>query len=150
MYCVEHVQHQKPHLNGDKVLLCVLPPTQKFLYTRVAMVISCVFIALTIIVYLWLHEKRNLFSKTLITYCVSLFLMYTNLAYVQFNKNIPTTACTGIGKCVYILCNKNFTRKSVTKFQKVTGAFRLFCNKNSVLLGNNVASKNKLLLCIEQ
>lgn len=98
MYCVEHVEHTNPQLSGDRVLLCVLPPIQKFLYTRVAMVISCIFIALTIIVYVWLQEKRNLFSKTLVTYCVSLFVMYTNLAYVQFNKDIPTAACTGIGK----------------------------------------------------
>lgn len=102
MYCVEHVQSADPHLSGDRVLLCVIPPTQKFLYTRVAMIISCIFIALTIIVYLWLQEKRNLFSKTLISYCVSLFLMYTNLAYVQFNKNIPTVACTTIGKFTHI------------------------------------------------
>lgn len=100
MYCIEHVQHSVPELNGDKVLLCTLPPTPKFLYTRVAMVISCICIVLTIIVYLWLQEKRNLFSKTLVSYCVSLFLMYTNLAYVQFDSQIPTTTCTVIGKCL--------------------------------------------------
>lgn len=98
MYCVEHVEHSNSRLSGDKVLLCVLPPVSKFNYTRVAMVVSCVFIVLTIIVYIWLHEKLNLFSKTLISYCVSLFVMYANLAYVQFNKDIEKNACTNIGK----------------------------------------------------
>lgn len=102
MYCVEHVEHSRSLLSGDKVLLCVLPPTPKFNYTRVAMLVSCVFIALTIIVYVWLHEKLNLFSKTLISYCVSLFLMYANLAYVQFNKDIGKSACTGIGKTLFL------------------------------------------------
>lgn len=103
MYCVEHVEHSRSLLSGDKVLLCVLPPTPKFNYTRVAMLVSCVFIILTVIVYIWLHEKLNLFSKTLISYCVSLFLMYANLAYVQFNKDIGKSACTGIGKRSFVL-----------------------------------------------
>lgn len=98
MYCVEHVEHRRQSLAGDKLLLCVNPPLQKYNYTRIAMIISCIFILLTIASYVWLLENCNLFSKILMSYCTSLFLTYALLTYVQFHEVGGGTVCAVLGK----------------------------------------------------
>lgn len=95
---MEHVEHKIPSFTGDKVFLCLSPPLPKFNYTRIAMSISCVFIFLTIVAYIWLLENCNVFSKAVISYCASLLVTFSLLTYVQFFTLQNRRACTALGK----------------------------------------------------
>lgn len=96
VYCVEN--HQNGTINEDIVLMCMIPPSQKYNYTRIAMCISCIFILLTIISYIWLLENFNVFSKAVISYCISLLITFLLLTYIQWTAIQNKTICIGFGE----------------------------------------------------
>lgn len=96
-YCIEHLI-RNGSLPKDIVLMCMIPPSPKYNYTRVAMAISCFFILLTIVTYIWLLETNNVFSRAVVSYCVSLFGTFLLLTYVQWSEIENKVVCTGLGK----------------------------------------------------
>ncbi|XP_063918053.1 G-protein coupled receptor Mth-like [Zophobas morio] len=87
-YCTEHAT--KPKLNAY-LFFRGFPHQQqiKFVYTGIAMAISCFFLALTIIYYCISDEKRTLFGKILISYCSASFLALLLLSYFGLNTKRP-------------------------------------------------------------
>ncbi|KAK9869403.1 hypothetical protein WA026_003158 [Henosepilachna vigintioctopunctata] len=104
VYCMEH-QYRKR--NGvDKGLYIIFfkstPPTieVKYSVTRWVKIVSCIFLLLTIAVYVFLPKMRNLFGKILLNYCTATFLMYLFLTISQFNPNgFNEHICILLGFC---------------------------------------------------
>ncbi|XP_068621227.1 probable G-protein coupled receptor Mth-like 3 isoform X2 [Battus philenor] len=71
---------------------------------RVAFVInsiSSVCLALTLIVYCWLPELRNLHGRTLICHVSMMLLAYSCLARVQYSQVVDNLACKLLGYGIY-------------------------------------------------
>lgn len=103
IYCIEHLQRLSQV--EDKVLMCMNLPLEKYNYTRIIMSVSCFFIFLTIISYIWLIENINVFSKAVISYCISLFGCFSLLTYIQWNEIKNKKVCLGLGEYkIKIIC----------------------------------------------
>nr|DAC74017.1 TPA_exp: secretin G protein-coupled receptor Mthl2 [Tribolium castaneum] len=96
-YCMEHA------LKGSRNNYFIFRkyPDQKvqtkYVYTSIAMIISCVFLVLTILYYCFSNEKQTLFGKTLISYCFTYLLTFLLLSYftlVEFAKGHYQTTCS--------------------------------------------------------
>jgi hypothetical protein len=98
VYCIEHAL--KKTMNSFYFFRGFPEQTQtKFLYTRVAMAISCVFLMLTILYYCCSNEKQTVFGKTLISYCTASFMAFLVLCYLAFDDTRPEAGspiCTGL------------------------------------------------------
>lgn len=104
-YCIEHAS--KGTFN-NYAFFREFPKEQidlKFIYTRVAMAISCVFLLLTIIYYCFSKEKRTAFGKTLISYCSVSLLAFLLLSYLSFDLRPATKdVCIVLGMACCLKC----------------------------------------------
>jgi predicted membrane channel-forming protein YqfA (hemolysin III family) len=77
------------------------------------MIISCVFLLITVSVYFLLWEKQNVHSWIIQTYTASLFMMYLFLVLLHFandlgfrqtmNYDNGLTSCQAIGKKINLI-----------------------------------------------
>lgn len=96
--CREHLFNTTSAQSEDLVLMCMVRPSEKYNYTAIAMTVSCFFILLTIVVYVWLLETSNVFSRAVVSYCVSLLGSFLLLACVQWGDVTNEMLCTGLGE----------------------------------------------------
>lgn len=100
-YCIEHVV--KGSMN-NYFFFREYPKQEvqtKYVYTSIAMAISCIFLVLTILYYCFSNEKQTLFGKTLISYCLAYLLTFLLLSYftlVEFAEGHNENTCTIFGK----------------------------------------------------
>ncbi|XP_045470220.1 probable G-protein coupled receptor Mth-like 3 isoform X2 [Harmonia axyridis] len=100
-YCVEHAFKEingKVKINAYRIFVKPKQPPipTKILITRYIKIVSCIFLLLTIAVYLLLPNMRNLFGKMLLNYCVSTFIFFASLALIQFYQ-FRDTSCEFMG-----------------------------------------------------
>nr|AXC32920.1 G-protein coupled receptor Mth-like 11 protein [Dastarcus helophoroides] len=92
-YCVEHAFKPRA-LNGYGFFFILEKPFfLNFAVTRWVKFVSCLFLILTMLVYILLGETRKLFGKTLISYCMATLLCFAFLTYLQFFKYKYTAVC---------------------------------------------------------
>ncbi|KAL3282448.1 hypothetical protein HHI36_005634 [Cryptolaemus montrouzieri] len=86
-YCMEYAQ--KGEMNKYALFAEPSKPKleTKFAVTRWVKILSCIFLILTICVYLLLPKMRNLFGKILLSYSVSTLLFFFLLSFSQFYYN---------------------------------------------------------------
>ncbi|XP_018579861.1 probable G-protein coupled receptor Mth-like 6 isoform X2 [Anoplophora glabripennis] len=96
-YCFEHSGGKKA--NGFFFFKCYpeKPIKEKFIYTLVPKIMSCVFLLLTILIYFILNETRSLFGKILMNYCISTLMLFSILTYAQKKLDTSDTTCKLIG-----------------------------------------------------
>jgi hypothetical protein len=92
-YCIEHAH--KKSLNRFEFFMCFPdnPIRGKFLAARWAKILSCIFILVTMAVYLFLPEMLNLFGKILLSYCTAVLTAFVLLIYTQFETQPSDKAC---------------------------------------------------------
>ncbi|KAG7311609.1 hypothetical protein JYU34_002657 [Plutella xylostella] len=102
-YCIETFD-RRPCGHGITVdpLICFVDSTKKdFNASSIALSISCVFLLLTLVVYLALPELRNLHGRTLICHVSMMLLAYCCLVSVQRARIENTVVCTMLGYGMY-------------------------------------------------
>lgn len=99
-YCIEH--SNKSGAEGFFFFMCFpeTPVKEKFKYTLVPKILSCVFLILTIFIYLVLNETRNIFGKILLNYCVGTLALFALLVYAQVDLKPSDDSCKLTGKVV--------------------------------------------------
>jgi hypothetical protein len=92
-YCIEHALTQ--NLNNFEFFMCFPdePTRGKFLVTRWAKILSCIFIVATIAVYIFLPEMLNLFGKTLLSYCTAILVAFLLFIYTDFQLEPTDETC---------------------------------------------------------
>ncbi|KAJ8958953.1 hypothetical protein NQ318_019724 [Aromia moschata] len=90
-YCIEHAT--KNGIIYGYTLFRIIPKTEsfiekKFLFNRWAMVVSCVFLILTIMYYVISGERNKVFGKILISFCTSLLVLFVLLIYSAFKSDL--------------------------------------------------------------
>ncbi|KAJ8931712.1 hypothetical protein NQ314_015340, partial [Rhamnusium bicolor] len=103
-YCIEHAT--KGGIVYGYTFFRIIPKThyleKKFLFNRWAMVISSIFLILTIMYYIFSKETAKVFGKTLICFCTALLILFVILTYCTFkpklNVRSTMTTCKIIGK----------------------------------------------------
>lgn len=97
MYCMEHVDMKDKH--GDYFFFCLTKEDNtKFLIKGSLMIVSCVFLLVTIAGYIILPELQNLYGRTLICYCSSLMTAFIFLIIAIFYSDLSGTPCVVIGE----------------------------------------------------
>lgn len=99
-YCIEHA-YKKGSVNGYTIFSRALKPQLqiKFVVTRWIKILSCVFLFLTMAVYLALPKMLNLFGKILLSYSLATFLFFFFLCLSQFlSTEFNDVVCKSIGK----------------------------------------------------
>ncbi|VEN57000.1 unnamed protein product [Callosobruchus maculatus] len=106
-YCFEHAT------KGGRILGYVLfrffpdvedvPLNTKFLVNRWAMMVSGVFLVVTILFYIFTEETKKVFGKCLVSLCFALLILFVMLAaYIPFKKKLlekrHSHICKTIGK----------------------------------------------------
>lgn len=89
-YCIEHAQTDS--MDDYLFFMCFAEnpePEEKFDYTFYAMIASCVFLFLTMLIYVLLGETRKMFGKILVNYCFAMLIANAVLAYSNAG-DIPT------------------------------------------------------------
>ncbi|KAH1014340.1 hypothetical protein HUJ04_003188 [Dendroctonus ponderosae] len=84
-YCIEFAM--KDGVNFGHRLFRIFPETEieeKYVINGYVMIISSIFLLLTIIFYVCSGETKKLFGKTLVSFCVCLFVMFLILIYSTF------------------------------------------------------------------
>ncbi|KAJ8915634.1 hypothetical protein NQ315_003418 [Exocentrus adspersus] len=102
-YCIEHAT--KAGRVFGHTLFRIVPQAEyiekKFLYNRWAMVVSNIFLIITIIYYVFSKETRKVFGKTLVSFCSALFVLFVIIVYCTFKSKLNTrktmTTCKAIG-----------------------------------------------------
>lgn len=99
IYCIEHARKNK--LNSH--LFFKNPQPQpikiKFLILRWFELISCIFLLLTIFIYILIKETDQLFGKILVSFCSAIFVTYLLHFYFTFNPKISDISlCKSLGK----------------------------------------------------
>ncbi|XP_022834095.1 probable G-protein coupled receptor Mth-like 3 isoform X4 [Spodoptera litura] len=104
-YCIDTFvsDTEEPHLNA---LICFVPKPEHNNYTMSSscMLISCFFILLTVAVYAWLPELRNLHGMVLMAYLLSFFVGFLFLATMQILillKEISEDICIVLTFIIY-------------------------------------------------
>lgn len=99
-YCMEHTIAEANNLNGYYIFKCFGVPIteEKFRITFYAFQISCIFLILTIAIYVVLNEIRKVFGKILVLYCFAMLLESATLAYTASEKTRTTSECQALGK----------------------------------------------------
>ncbi|XP_072393650.1 G-protein coupled receptor Mth2-like isoform X1 [Diabrotica undecimpunctata] len=93
-YCIEHTQ--KKNMNGYYMFHCFPEkPTAltKFEYRLWPFIMSCVFLVLTVVVYIIIKEWRKMFGKILVSYCIASFFVYVILTLGQLYTEPTSTDC---------------------------------------------------------
>ncbi|CAG9853605.1 unnamed protein product [Phyllotreta striolata] len=104
-YCMEY--SKKKGSTGYFFFSCMeVPP--KYGITKYPKILSCIFLALTIIIYLFLSQIKKLFGKILINYCVSTFMMFALLIYGQFSVNAKDDQCVIVGFGIVFVATVSF------------------------------------------
>ncbi|XP_031617372.1 G-protein coupled receptor Mth2 isoform X2 [Contarinia nasturtii] len=95
-YCIENVVTPNGTV-GAYAFLCAVNDTfeqpTKFTYYPYGLMTSCVFLALTLIVYLLLPKLLNLHGKTLVCYVTTMLASYITLAILQINTGPRPEFC---------------------------------------------------------
>lgn len=119
----------------------------KFNYYPYGLTISCVFLAITLIVYLSLpkvpatqqlckifiyknhmfisFQLLNLHGKTLVCYVTSFLSAYITLAVLQFNRHSRSVVCYEVGQCGKVKKFVTISNDSITI--SLSAFFLLFC-----------------------
>lgn len=99
-YCIERVEQGSR--KGYFFFFCGDKPvnTTKFDFNKVLLIISCICLGITVIGFIILHESLNLYRKTLIAYCSTLFTAFVWLLIVLYNPKLQNPACMVFGKYV--------------------------------------------------
>ncbi|CAG9859521.1 unnamed protein product [Phyllotreta striolata] len=99
-YCIEHAE--KPNVIkgfGYFGFLRKTPPIRrKFLWNRAAMIVSCCFLISTVFFYIAFGQAKNVFGKTLVSFCLSLLLLYLFLVYLAFSANLHFSSTRNLCK----------------------------------------------------
>ncbi|KAG5889462.1 hypothetical protein JTB14_016441 [Gonioctena quinquepunctata] len=92
-YCIEHASKAKSE--GFFFFKCFPDEkvADKIVYTLWAKILSCVFLGLTILIYIVLDETRNLFGKILINYCFGTLFLFSLLSYSHVNLKPSDKFC---------------------------------------------------------
>ncbi|KRT81798.1 hypothetical protein AMK59_5226 [Oryctes borbonicus] len=95
-YCVEYIRMFQDY----NVLLCRLfdnsGQPSKPIIIKVALIISCVCLLVTVILYLLLPDLKNFIGKIIICYCSCLFVAFLILTWLQFDP-VPGDYCDAFG-----------------------------------------------------
>ncbi|CAH1279116.1 unnamed protein product [Diabrotica balteata] len=96
-YCIEY--SNSPAFKGFFFFNCIPSAAnkQKFNYTKWPKILSCVFLGLTILIYILLNQTKKLFGKILINYCISTLCMYALLTYAQSDLQPNDLPCQLVG-----------------------------------------------------
>nr|CAI5829581.1 unnamed protein product [Callosobruchus analis] len=107
-YCIEH--STKANSIGFFFFKCFdeIPYEDKFRHTLWPKVMSCVFLGVTIAIYVILRETHNLFGKVLMNYCTATFLLYLLLVYAQVNLEPNDVHCRIIGYTIIFVSTVSF------------------------------------------
>lgn len=106
-YCIEHAT-KNGRIYGH-TFFRIFPQTEyimesKFLFNRWAMVVSNIFLVMTVIYYIVTKETRKVFGKTLVSFCSALFTLFIVLIYSTVKPKLNTkrtmATCKSIGKYV--------------------------------------------------
>ncbi|KAF9821980.1 hypothetical protein SFRURICE_018927, partial [Spodoptera frugiperda] len=102
-YCIDTFvsDTEGPHLNA---LICFVVKPEPYSYTMSIMLISCFFILLTVAVYAWLPELRNLHGMVLMAYLLCFFVGFLFLATMQIlilKQQITEEICIVLTFIVY-------------------------------------------------
>ncbi|CAH1118011.1 unnamed protein product [Phaedon cochleariae] len=92
-YCIEHSQGR---VNGYFFFRCFQDQESilsKFDITFWPLVLSCIFLVLTIFVYVVLKETKKMFGKILVNYCVAMLFVFTSLTVAQMNNRPGRAEC---------------------------------------------------------
>ncbi|XP_056634919.1 probable G-protein coupled receptor Mth-like 6 isoform X1 [Diorhabda sublineata] len=108
-YCIEHAHRH--NMNGYFFFNCIpnTPPKPKFRYTKWPKILSCIFLSLTIIIYVLLKQTKKLFGKILINYCVGTLCLYALLTYTQFDLQPKDISCHIVGYMLIFFASVSYT-----------------------------------------
>lgn len=97
-YCIEHAE--KNDMSDYYIFKCFGDPEPQvhFQYKFYAFILSCIFLVLTIAVYIILNEVRKVFGKILVLYCIAMLFESGTLAYAASAKTPDETDCQIICK----------------------------------------------------
>ncbi|CAG9814500.1 unnamed protein product [Phaedon cochleariae] len=92
-YCIEHSEKAGAH--GFFFFKCFPEKgvKEKFIFSRWPKIVSCIFLALTILIYVLLNETRTIFGKILMNYCVGTMFMFSLLTYSQYHIKTSNSLC---------------------------------------------------------
>ncbi|CAH2003758.1 unnamed protein product [Acanthoscelides obtectus] len=107
-YCIEH--STRANLTGFFFFKCFkeIPYKDKFRHTLWPKILSCVFLGLTILIYLLLKETNNLFGKILMNYCTATLLLFMFLVYAQVNLETNDVHCRTLGYIIIFVSTASF------------------------------------------
>ncbi|KAJ8978576.1 hypothetical protein NQ317_015993, partial [Molorchus minor] len=107
-YCIEHSHSKKAE--GFFFFKCYdeMEYKKKFEYTVVPKVFSCIFLGLTIAIYIFLRETRVLFGKILLNYCVATLIMFSILVIAQVDLSPPDIDCKIRGYSIVYFATASF------------------------------------------
>ncbi|CAH1105132.1 unnamed protein product [Psylliodes chrysocephalus] len=143
-YCIEHSNRKTA--KGFFFFHCLVIPTKlplKFEVTKYPKILSCIFLALTIFIYLILAQTKKLFGKILINYCTATFLMFAILIYAQFSVKAGDVQCKLVGFGIIFITTVSFAWLNVMccdiwlTFGSTTGSLGVYQRKKDLkkLLG---------------
>ncbi|CAH1118010.1 unnamed protein product [Phaedon cochleariae] len=90
-YCIEHATKNNStygHLYFGLIVASSPPMPTKYLLNRAAMILSGIFLVLTMIFYVGTKEIRKVFGKALVSLCLSLLALYIMLVYYTFTSDL--------------------------------------------------------------
>lgn len=107
-FCMEHVQ--VGNFSGIGTFLCFAKTSTdfensqlQFFLLSLGLIISCTFLLLTFLVYLFTPKCQNLYGKTLMCYIACLFTAYLCLAVVELKSmELNKTVCVLMGEFMFI------------------------------------------------
>ncbi|XP_045470217.1 G-protein coupled receptor Mth2-like isoform X2 [Harmonia axyridis] len=118
-YCIEHVlNNNELEINGFHLYTSKVEENEvETFHSRWMKLVSCIFLSLTIVIYLILPTMRNLFGKILLNYCVSTLILFACLTIVQFffGHNSPVM-CKIVGFISILSCMWSFTWLNIMCF----------------------------------
>lgn len=106
VYCIEHATKDNYDLGYE--LFRMFPKSKqekpmdlKFHFNRYAMIISGIFLILTIMYYVLKKEVRKMFGKVLVSFCLSLVILYGVLVFFTYEGKLhyekTRTICKAMG-----------------------------------------------------
>lgn len=95
-YCLEYIK--MGHYDGNYILICKDSDMKNFKVKVYLLIISCIFLILTITGYMILPELQNLYGKAVINYCLSLLFSFVFLCSTIFKTDYTTDICIFIGE----------------------------------------------------
>ncbi|KAJ8915633.1 hypothetical protein NQ315_003417 [Exocentrus adspersus] len=144
-YCIEHAQ--TPSFSGYYFFMCFAenPPAKKFEYTLWPKILSSIFLVLTVLVYIILHETRNMFGKLLVNYCFAVFFDNVLLTYAQMDLHPSHINCVLRGFGIIFFASAEFSwsnavcyniYRTIGSMQQTTGPLRVDNNYSQAFFFN--------------